>query len=494
MDANQALATVDKLYLRLAARREWIRENQDYYEGRHPLRFATPEWQGDNAKRYRGFSDNWTKPVVDAEAERINVTGLVNGSDSITQLWNQWRLNDMEAQSSQGLLESLYASRSYIIVWGDTQTGQPVVTWEPAAEVEIDYDWGNRRTRRAAIKTWIDDDTEFATLYEPDAVWKFQRPRERAVNPLDSQAKQNKERWATSGGWTARLGVDPMWPISNPLGVVPVVEIGNRPLLASDPISEIRGTMAMQDTINLLWAYLLTAADFAALPQRVVLGQAPPMMPVLDNNGQKISERPIRMDDLRKARLAFFTGTNAKIDSWPAADLTGFTNVIEEAVGHVAAQTRTPPHYLVTKQGLSNLSGDALKAAESGLVNKAGEFITQATPGIREAFRLMALVLDDQGLAAQVQLSRVKWADPGIRSDAELSDMLVKKKSIGYPFRYLLELDGVDPADIDRIITMKQQEDAQALAAADPIMAHAMRPLEGGTPDGADVGDGEAAV
>jgi hypothetical protein len=47
-----------------------------------------------------------------------------------------------------------------------------------------------------------------------------------------------------------------------------------------------------------------------------------------------------------------------------------------------------------------------------------------------------------------------------------MSDALVKKKTIGYPRRYLFELDGVAPTEIDRIEKMIKDEEAEARAAA----------------------------
>src|SRR5690606_38901627 len=80
-------------------------------------------------------------------------------------------------------------------------------------------------------------------------------------------------------GWRPREGASPN-PMPNPLGTVPVVEFPNRPMLGAEPLSHIAGTISMQDAINLLWAYLFSAADFASMPARVVMGQEPPKLPI----------------------------------------------------------------------------------------------------------------------------------------------------------------------------------------------------------------------
>jgi hypothetical protein len=223
--------------------------------------------------------------------------------------------------------------------------------------------------------------------------------------------------------------------------------------------------MPMQDAINLLWAYLFLAADYASMDARVMLSVSPPMMPILDSAGNVIGERPVEMKDLREKRLIHLGGENASIDSWDAAKLDIFTDTIEVAVGHIAAQTRTPPHYLVSNKGLSNLSGDALVAAEIGLVQKANEFITFTDPQLREVVRLIALVKGDEKLAASTRLAGITWKDREKRSESQLSDALLKKSQMGYPFEYLLEEAGKSPSEIRRIMKLRKTEMDEALGA-----------------------------
>ncbi len=462
MDADQAVSLVDRIYRRLSYRRPLIETRERYYRGEQPLAFATEEWRKANAQRYKGFSDNWSGPVVNAEAERIRYTGLIvpDLPEAGRTLQQDWLRNDMDMQASQGIVTTLTTGRSFVIVWGDPKTDKATISWEHPSNVEIEYDWDNPRKRVAALKTWLDEDNEYATLYEPDAVWKFVRGRQLAVNNFVSQAEQAKQHQSADGGWQPRLKTaDPTWPIKNPLGVVNVVEVPNRPTLMGDPVSEIQGVIPMQDAINLLWAYLLLSADYASMDARVVLGAAPPMIPILDADGKEIGKRPVEMKDVREKRMLFVQGDKVSIDSWKAAALDVFTNTIGVAVGHISSQTRTPPTYLVTTVGLSNVNADGLKASEIPLNKKVEEFWTFAGPAMRETNRLVALANGDEALAEAVTFAKVTHMNPEIRSEAQLADMLVKKKSIGYPLEYLMELDGIEPLDIPRILEMKREED-----------------------------------
>ena len=74
--------------------------------------------------------------------------------------------------------------------------------------------------------------------------------------------------------------------------------------------------------------------------------------------------------------------------------------------------------------------------------------------------RLVAAVLDDKTLTGSVRAAQVVWKNREIRSEAQLADALLKKRQIGYPFEFLLEKEGHDPATIARVMQMIDQEQA----------------------------------
>jgi hypothetical protein len=143
-----------------------------------------------------------------------------------------------------------------------------------------------------------------------------------------------------------------------------------------------------------------------------------------------------------------------------------FTDIIEIAVGHIAAQTRTPAHYLLIGGTIANVSGDAMKALETGLVKRTEEKTQHFGRGIRDIFELMALAQGDEGKAAAVRGGQVLWKDVENRSDAQRADALSKKRDIGYPLRYLLELDGLPPQEIERVMGMVEAEGLSAFDQA----------------------------
>lgn len=432
------------------------------YDGQFKLRFASEDFRDFFANRYQQFSDNWCGIVADAPHERLEAVGIrLKGEESgDSVLWDAWRENDADALSDLAILDAIIAKRAFALVWGN-EDDESRITWEHPSQAIVGYD-PETRARIAGAKVWADDDREYATLYLKDEVWKFERDRVQ-----NGRTESGLYVVGLEGGWRPRgEGV-----IDNPLGKVPLVEMANRPRLVGEPLSDISGTLAMQHAINLIWAQLFVALDSASWPQRVIYGAEMPTIPILDENGQEIGERPIDLKKFAADRAIWLEDPNVKISEWSATNLEAYTKIIEIAVGHIAAQTRTPAHYLLIGGTIANVSGDAMKALETGLVKRTEEKTQHFGRAIRDVFELVALVQDDADKAAAVRGGQVLWKDVENRSDAQRADALSKKKEIGYPLRYLLELDGLPPHEIERVMAMAEDE------KRDVMIENALRPL-----------------
>lgn len=456
-----ALEWVRKLSAELERRRPGIQDNLDAYRGKHALQFASPEFASYFADRFDGFADNWCAPVIQATTERMNVLGIRLGGPSLKadeDLSRVWKVNNAERGSSEAFVVGLAASRVFALVWGNpADEDTPRITWEHPSNCVVAYD-ADTGEPAAALKLWTDESTEFATLYLPDAVWKFQRRTGAGNLSLVLPATYG-------GGWEPRQPAsDDTWPIPNPMGEVPVTEYRNQDLLDDRPMSDIEGVSAMQAAINLVWAYLLNGLDFATLPQRVVTGAEMPKVPVLDENGQVVGSRPIDLNLLAQDRVLWIPSKDAKTSEWSAANLEAFDKTLDRAVNHVSAQTRTPPHYLVGK--MANLSADALTASETGQVAKAGERVTYFTPSQRRVYRHIALAQGQTAKAKACLSGTVLWKDIQFRSLAQKADAFGKLKDIGFPFEWIAEQWGLGPDDVARVLKMRERE-----AELDPVGA-----------------------
>jgi len=164
-----ALSVLDKLHNTVLGRSDEVEKFDSYYRGQQGLKMASDAWRKFHARRYSRFSDNWCGVVTDAAAQRLRVQGIQLDadqglSDAEKSLWSDWVRADMERQSAQGILETLKSRRSFVLVWpGDDG---PRVTWEDPSQVAVSYDPEFPGRRVAAVKTWCDDETEYATRGE----------------------------------------------------------------------------------------------------------------------------------------------------------------------------------------------------------------------------------------------------------------------------------------------------------------------------------------
>lgn len=482
---EQALGWVTKLHAKLTNRRTDIIEQLEYLNGKHPLKYATKSWSKFHQARFNGFSDNWCGVVANTGVRRLRIDGIRLGddldilSDDEKQLMKDWERNDLPSYSKQGWLMAAAAKRSYTITWADSDQN-PLVTWESPLEVVVQKDATGRRTL-AALKVWEDDEenAECATLFLPDSVWKWKRPRGMQVQVVgggdlttESGLVVPSRSTLSHGQWEPRQGSDDTWPIKNPAGEVLVAEWANRPFLTGEPLSDIAGTMSMQNSINLLWAYLFTALDSASMPARLLLGAEPPRVPILDENGQEIGTRPVTQEDLVNGRVLFVPGSGDKTPTaaqWEASNLEVFIKVVQEAIAHVAAQTSTPGHYLLSNEKFANLNADALTAAEVPLVDKIGDVQLGFTPPAKQTFRHMALVRGNGSTrtADQILLGKIQWKDQAMHSVGQIADAATKDRTVGISLETVLRTRyGMNPDEIRRELDAVRAEQASVFAAA----------------------------
>ena len=464
---TEAHAILDALTKELASRQSEIETLDQAYRGKFALEFASDDFDEYFAAQYAGFSDNWTQVVADAPHERLEITGIRHdgAEKGDGDLWKRWLENEADAYSDLAFLDAIIAKRSFALVWGNSDD-EAVVTWEHPSQAIVGYDPETRK-RAGGAKIWSDDKHDFATLYLPDEVWKFQRARGMAGRRASGLIVAGS---VSPGGWEPRQPAgDDTWPLPNPLGEVSMVELQNKPRLIGEPMSDISGTLSMQHAINLIWAQLFAVIDERALSARVITGAERPTVPVLDDNGQQIGTKPVDLKKIRRNRTLWLENPAAKIDEWGAASFDGFTSIIDKAVGHISSQSRTPATYFMGGGStIANVGDDSLVPLETGLVMRTREKTQHFGRSAREVFRLMALAESEKGKAASVATGTVLWRDIESRSDAQRTDALQKKSAIGYPFRYILELDGLSDPEIDRVMDMVDAE------ASDPLLSAAL--------------------
>jgi Phage portal protein, SPP1 Gp6-like len=456
-----------RLGARLDSRRDRMERYEAYYAGTQPLAFVSDTFRAAFGDRFREFSSNFMSLVVDAHRERLQVQGIRIGAnrEGDEDAWRWWQANRLDAESQIAHTESLVKGLAYVLVWPDPVSGEPEATIESALQVVVETEPGKSWKRRAALKRWLADDGKYrAELYLPDGIYKFKS--------VQSGADFSVASWSQVAQWirddqSPAAGVREDWPVKNPLGIIPIVPIVNRPRLTGQSVnaygrpvsgavgpdegqSEIAMVMSNQDAINKLRADGINASDLAAFRQRWLRNW---QVEIDEETGQPVEPFKSAVDRLwilppPDPEDPGAIANPPEFGEFEQTDTATIVGQIQMEVQHLGAISRTPYHYLLPQAGQPP-SGESLKSAETGLVAKVRDSMVHKGESWEEVIRLYYRFRGDargKDLGAEII-----WKDPESRTEAVHTDALVKQQSMGIPVEMLWEGLGYSPRQISRI-------------------------------------------
>ncbi|MGH3448908.1 MAG: phage portal protein [Nocardioidaceae bacterium] len=237
---------------------------------------------------------------------------------------------------------------------------------------------------------------------------------------------------------------------ANPLGQVPVVRFVNRPQLDGSGVGEFEDVIDVQDRINNAVLDRLVITKMQAYRQRWAKG-----IDTEDEDGNPLDVPFVPGVDL----LWAVANPDVEFGDFTEADIRQVLAAVRDDIQDLSAVSRTPPHYLLGQ--MTNISGEALTAAEAGLVSKARNRI--ATFGESWA-QVMRLTFAYRGQDAPDM--ETLWADPQQHSEVELADAAVKKQQAGVTWRQRMRDLQYSPQTIDRMESERMQDALQAAVAA----------------------------
>lgn len=400
-------------------------------------------------KLLRQAKANWAELVVNAVAERLHIVGFrFAGAAGDAAAQRIWQANQMDADHEMAQTDALVCGHAYALVQADEDNPAGVsITGEHPSQMTVLYAPGSRRRRVAAYKRFIEGDVTTGVLILPDVIVTYERTKDRPV-------------------WGEPIEVE-----ANPAGRVPVVELRPAPRTVGAPRSELKSVLPIQDRINATIFNRLVATDYGAFRQIYATGLKIPRRTVKDDDGttREVRDAPF---DVGADRLLVNENPDGHFGVFAESTLAGYINAVAADVQHLAAITQTPPHYLLA--GITNVSGDALKAAETGLVAKVSRRAAHLGEGWEEVMRLAFATVGDTERAGDVE-AEVMWRDFESRSEGETVDALVKMRTLEVPLEVLWQRWGATPQEITRWQTMRAAEQtsaarvsAAALGAVDP--------------------------
>jgi hypothetical protein len=87
-----------------------------YYDGEHPLQFATSKFREAFGALFGAFADNWCQIVVDAAVERLKIVGFRTGGKTSDDAWSIWQSNALDVQSVIAHTEAGKCGRVFLLV------------------------------------------------------------------------------------------------------------------------------------------------------------------------------------------------------------------------------------------------------------------------------------------------------------------------------------------------------------------------------------------
>jgi hypothetical protein len=420
---QQVVEEVVFLHEQLRTRDEQARLFEAYYRGAHPQPWAHAK----ASSKYRRLLDqavsNFPLLIVDSVLDRLEVVGFrLDDEAADDAVWELWQGNSMDMAAPQVMQQALVSGYSYTSVW-PAAAGARVparIRAESMHEVfhEVDANDPTRVTR--ALKVWSNRRAGkwLAVFVADDVIYQLEgKYAERQPAP---------DRWRVTDVADNPFGVDS-----------PFVPMVNRPTISGKGLSELADVVPIFDRINTLTGQLLLAGELAAFKVRWATGIDIPQ----DDEGKDVEPFDVAMD-----RLWISENEAAKFGTFDGTDLDPYANAIDQAIQQAASISRTPPFLLLGK--LTNLSAEALKATESGLVNKVRQRMRAFSDPWEKVVNLALLAANDE--RAGSASAETMWRDPENVSEAQRVDALSKLYNIGLPTQAVWEKWGATPQEIAR--------------------------------------------
>lgn len=515
-DEKNWLHIFDSLYSEEA---EWYDKYQEYYDGDQKIVWNQKRFQEIFGTAFLSFRDNWCETVVDACAERLVVIGFTvsdleeestdpeleagdagnqepppspassNGqgdapkavgyrppapgdpyAESVPlpkETYNQeqpkdpedahlkevknkasaiWKRNRLDAVQELIHTQALVKGKAYLVCWPNAETEKAEIFFHDAILIRCWYDEDGQL--EVAAKQWRRPDGQLRrNMYFKDRVekWILTSPtvamssakEAQKVTPMGIGSHLLEwERWADEG--------DESWPIENPYGRVPVIPFVNKPKHAGEGQSEIKNTVPQQDAINKELADMLVASEYGAFAQKIIASKGRP------KEGWKHGPN----------QLWSTSDTDAKWGQFDATPLSNFIDAVDMWVQHVASTSRTPHHYFFTQGDAP--SGEALRAAEAGLVKKVEKKQVHFGNAWEDAIRFALEIEEGEEYTADLDIDAT-WKSAETRIEKDFWETLQIKSALGIPNEVLWEEAGYSPAQVAEMRGINDSKQSQEI-------------------------------
>ena len=442
-----------------------LNKYRDYYTGAQKLAFGTEKFKERFGSVFEGFRDNWCEVVVDATADKLEMTGIQIGrtKDDIEahrpmseRVWETLLDNDIDDQQTDIHAATMIEGRTTAILWPDEDLGF-AFDWNPAQLVRVRYDEENPKKISWATKRWRDPVGKvYVTYYTPDFVWKYTDTEgadaatksDQQLSPMDMVPEEG-----STGSLVPRRVPGEDWPLKNPFSPeVPVIEFTNK-----NGMSALSDVIPMQDAINYIWIQMMVAGEYMAHPQRVITTRQQEPSGGWHNDPGRMWHLEPMVDPDGKVYMP-------NIDAFPTMDPSIYIKIIDKMVEDLANTTKTPMRMFreSDRGGRGDApSGESLKVEDKPLLDKVKRLTTRLG---NRWYRVVKLgtqaLMENPKFASELEApsgfdidklprGEVQWLDQRLEyRTAALADAQ-KMIAIGMPMKMAWEEAGFTPEEIE---------------------------------------------
>lgn len=432
----------ETLTRKLVAMRPIMAKAAHYYTGTQAVAAMDPEIAKMLHGRVPTINVNLARLAVDVYAQRLVVVGFASSPDDLSdgELWRLWQANAMDTQSELAHLDALIHGRAYYMAWVGPD-GSPRITAESPMQTVVTRD-PLTGAIVAALKRWIaEDGYSHSLLFTADEVVEYVTRAPASPDPLfpidalpitgEDAVEVRRER--------------------NPLGVVPLVALVNRPRLQyPDGESELADLMPLIDGIAKLSTDLQLASEYSASPRRWVTGLFPDSRLTSEQAADVAEQIKQTWETAYASKMLIAPDHRTEFGTFDVATLDNYQTAITLLTQQVAALAALPPYYL-TLNTANPTSADAIRASEQRLTAKAERQQRLWSGAYEDLMRLAVLIRDGRPDSRLTQLE-TQWASAAPATLAQTADAEAKLVGAGILDRRsaLLAL-GYSPLDVERI-------------------------------------------
>jgi len=431
----------EALTRRLIAQRPPMNTAATYYDNAQQLRsFMDAEVDRALNGRVRPLNVGFGRLAIDVLAQRLNVVGFATSPDDLSDgaLWELWRRNDMGTQSELAHTAALVYGRAYYLAWTGPD-GAPRITVESPLQVTVTRD-PLTGAIVAALKRWIDEEGfAHSLIFTPNEVVQYVTRAAMSPDPLfplDALPLTGEDSIEVSRQ-------------ANPLGMVPIVSLVNRPSLSNlDGVSELVDLIPLIDAIGKLSSDMMVASEYGASPRRYVTGLMPDARMTPDQVAELASQVRTTWENAYAAKMLIAPDPRTQFGTFEVATLDNYIQAITLLTNQIAALAALPPYYLALNTA-NPTSADAIRASEARLTAKAEQRQRQWSGAYADLMRLALTIRDGRQATGLIE---TQWASAAPATLAQTADAEAKLVGAGIVDRpTALAALGYTPLDIERI-------------------------------------------